>query len=51
MSVFGPLWAGLVYDQVAPGAPYWAGALLLVLGCLMLARVRTVAQPRHAASV
>src|SRR5512147_223012 len=28
-SMLGPLWAGSVYDYVAPSAPYWMGALIL----------------------
>lgn len=27
-NIFGPLWAGLVYDHIMPGAPYWMGAIL-----------------------
>ena len=30
MSVFGPLWAGLVYDYIRPSAPYWMGAILSI---------------------
>lgn len=37
MSFLGPLWGGVVYDRVMPGAPYWMGAALLVLAPLMLA--------------
>jgi DHA1 family tetracycline resistance protein-like MFS transporter len=40
MSVFGPLWAGAVYDQFAPAAPYWSGAIVFVLAVLVLACVR-----------
>jgi len=45
MSVFGPLWAGMVYDQFAPAAPYWTGTILFALAVVVLARVR-IAQPR-----
>lgn len=38
MNVFGPLWAGLVYDHVMIGAPYWMGAVVLALAAWMLAR-------------
>jgi MFS transporter, DHA1 family, tetracycline resistance protein len=40
MSMLGPLWAGAVYDHVAPEAPYWMGALILGAACLLLARVK-----------
>ncbi len=36
MSIFGPLWAGLAYERVMPGAPYWIGAGVLVLAALAL---------------
>jgi predicted MFS family arabinose efflux permease len=38
MNIFGPLWAGVVYDHVMVGAPYWMGAIILVLAGLMLRR-------------
>jgi DHA1 family tetracycline resistance protein-like MFS transporter len=38
MNIFGPLWAGLIYDHVMVGAPYWMGAIVLVLAALMLTR-------------
>ena len=36
MNVFGPLWAGAVYDHVEVGAPYWMGAIILILAGLMM---------------
>jgi multidrug resistance protein len=30
MNVFGPLGAGVAYDQLAPAAPFWIGGLLLL---------------------
>jgi DHA1 family tetracycline resistance protein-like MFS transporter len=36
MNIFGPLWAGSVYDHVMAGAPYWMGAIVLVVAGLML---------------
>lgn len=36
MSVFGPLWAGLVYDHIMPGSPYWLSAVIFGLGALIL---------------
>jgi len=38
MNIFGPLWAGLVYDHVMTGAPYWMGSLVLLAAAYMLAR-------------
>lgn len=38
MNIIGPLWAGIVYDHVVPGAPYWMGAVIFVLAALMLRR-------------
>jgi hypothetical protein len=40
MSALGPLWAGVAYDAVMPGAPYWMGAIILALACLVLAGVK-----------
>jgi multidrug resistance protein len=39
MSMIGPLWAGAVYDHVTPNAPFWMGSMILILACLLLARV------------
>ncbi len=38
MNIAGPLWAGVVYDRVMPGAPYWMGAIVFVLAAVMLSR-------------
>jgi MFS family permease len=38
MNIFGPLWAGAVYDHVMVGSPYWMGAMILVLAGIMLFR-------------
>ncbi len=43
MNIAGPLWAGVVYDSVMPGAPYWMGAVVYVVAAFMLVRVRNVA--------
>ncbi len=42
MNIFGPLWAGAMYDHVMVGAPYWMGAIILAAAGLMLTRL----QPR-----
>jgi MFS family permease len=44
MSMLGPLWAGAVYDQVGPNAPFWMGSLILLLACLLLGRAKAVTQ-------
>jgi MFS family permease len=36
MSILGPLWAGVVYDHVMRGAPYWMGAAIFALAALIL---------------
>jgi MFS transporter, DHA1 family, tetracycline resistance protein len=38
MGVAGPLWAGVAFDRVMPGAPHWIGAAVLVLAAVILAR-------------
>lgn len=38
MSIFGPLWAGISYDRVMPGAPYWMGTITFILAGLVLSR-------------
>jgi DHA1 family tetracycline resistance protein-like MFS transporter len=43
VAALGPLWAGVVYDRVMPGAPLWMGALLFGAACLLLAHVRVTA--------
>lgn len=37
--IAGPVWAGLVYDHISQGAPYWTGAIwmALTLGVVLLA--------------
>lgn len=42
MNIFGPLWAGAMYDHVMVGAPYWMGAIILAAAGMMLTRL----QPR-----
>lgn len=45
MSVFGPLWAGAMYDYIAPGAPLWIGAALLAAASLPLLSRRGAGAP------
>lgn len=39
MSVLGPLGAGVAYDHLLPGAPYWLAAALLVAAAALAAHV------------
>jgi DHA1 family tetracycline resistance protein-like MFS transporter len=41
MNILGPLWAGLVYDHIMPSAPYWMGAILLIIAFIIMSRVKT----------
>jgi MFS transporter, DHA1 family, tetracycline resistance protein len=45
MTILGPLWAGVVYDRVMPGSPYWMGAVVFLLAAFQLARARPQAIP------
>ncbi len=38
MNILGPLGAGAVYDHVMRGAPYWTGALMLIITAVILSR-------------
>ncbi len=40
MAVFGPPAAGLVYDTVTPGAPFWIGAILYIAAALLVFGVK-----------
>jgi len=44
MSIFGPLFAGMTYDRVAPAAPFWVGAVIFVLAGFLLVRVKVRVQ-------
>ncbi|PKO16583.1 MAG: tetracycline resistance MFS efflux pump [Chloroflexi bacterium HGW-Chloroflexi-10] len=47
MAALGPLWAGAVYDYVIPGAPFWMGAILLGIACMLMAMVKVKAYRQH----
>ena len=49
MNIIGPLWAGAVYDNVIAGAPYWMGAVVLLVAGLMLFRPST--RPQQFSSI
>ncbi|HET7090705.1 MAG TPA: MFS transporter [Anaerolineae bacterium] len=51
MAALGPLWAGAMYDTVMPGAPYWMGAIILGVACLVLARVKVSVRASQPVSV
>jgi len=42
MSIFGPLWAGLVYDYIRPSAPYWMGAILLLIAFILVVKTKII---------
>jgi hypothetical protein len=42
-AALGPLWAGVAYDTIVPSAPFWSAAAILLLACVVLARVKPVA--------
>ncbi|MBM3764700.1 MAG: TCR/Tet family MFS transporter [Acidobacteria bacterium] len=47
--VFGPLWAGMVFDHFGSGAPYWTGAAFIALALvLVLPELRAATEPRQA---
>lgn len=46
MSMLGPLWAGTVYDHIAPNAPFWMGSIILLVACLLLGRVQATVRPQ-----
>ena len=47
MSMLGPLWAGAVYDNVSPNAPFWMGSIILIFACLLLGRVKVSARAEN----
>ncbi len=44
-GVGGALWAGVAYDHISPGSPFWTTAILLLGAWIVLARTR----PSHLA--
>ncbi len=48
----GPIFAGVLFDELGAPSPYWAGALFLMAGWLTLSKASSAAstQPSHAAS-
>ncbi len=40
MTIVGPLWAGIIYDHVLRGAPYWSGAVVFALAAFILTRAK-----------
>lgn len=51
MNIVGPLFAGLVYDKVLPGAPFWTSAAVLLIAASLLARIGGRPVPSHIMSV
>jgi MFS transporter, DHA1 family, tetracycline resistance protein len=42
MNILGPLWAGLMFDKVMVGAPYWMGTIIMVLTGVLMVGVSTL---------
>jgi MFS family permease len=38
MNIISPIWAGIMYDHVMLGSPFWTGAIILFLAALLLSR-------------
>ncbi|HVN55673.1 MAG TPA: MFS transporter [Anaerolineaceae bacterium] len=47
VAALGPLWAGAMYDQLAPTSPFWIGAGILIVACLVILRVKPRPRPRE----
>ncbi|MGZ7120227.1 MAG: MFS transporter, partial [Methanobacterium sp.] len=41
MTVFGPLAAGILYDNIQPNAPYLAGSILLIMAFILIMRFKS----------
>jgi multidrug resistance protein len=39
-AALGPLWAGAAYDHVMAGAPFWIGAIILLVAVVVAAQVK-----------
>jgi predicted MFS family arabinose efflux permease len=39
-NIIAPIWAGIVFDRVMVGAPYWMGAAIMALAAFLLWRSR-----------
>ncbi|MEW1834768.1 MFS transporter [Microbacterium sp. NPDC079995] len=49
MSTVAPLLAGVLYAAVAPSAPYWLGAILMILAAVVVGRAQIVDVAKGAA--
>jgi DHA1 family tetracycline resistance protein-like MFS transporter len=36
MNIIAPLWAGVVFDRLIPGAPYWMGGIIMGIAAILL---------------
>ncbi len=45
MNILGPLWAGLIFDHVMVGSPYWMGPAFFILAAILLMRTAKQAAP------
>ena len=41
MAVFGPIAAGVTYDNFSPATPLWAGVVILIVGALVTLAIKT----------
>ncbi len=48
--MLGPYWAGVTFDHVGPGAPYYSGALWTAVGLALVASATTAAMAHAAGS-
>lgn len=44
--VFGPLWAGLMFDVVGMGAPYWTGAIFIAIALMLIVSAKIAPRPQ-----
>jgi len=42
MAVFGPVAAGVAYDAISPGAPFWLGAILFAVAAILTLGIRSI---------
>lgn len=48
--VFGPIWAGVTFDVVGMGAPYWTGAIWIAVALFIVLGAKIASQPASQAN-